>query len=310
MGTPPSSLADEATAANELAATADDEAMRAAAAAAEAAVLEAKRRVAAALAQQKESLTKAYHLFELKFVACRGAEAMHTFPGPIAAKVAMVDEAKRFTDLDETEYDMFAPDNLPTLEVATQERNDAQVALRDLLVAYNSSLEAAGSTDGDTGKFVRALSLPLLSSAHAVEESVERESGAGRRDDTDDNDETTPTAAASNEGTTMTMSPSLLNLSAPLLSARPPSPGSAPERDRGRVPGAGVGGGVADTSTSKEDKHTSAGDASNAVRRSPRCSVRRGAAAVMGKTVEKEGDRGVELESESESDSDGSAGSN
>ena len=51
----------------------------------------------------------------------------------------------------------------------------------------------------------------------------------------------------------------------------------------------------------------SAGGTASAVRRSPRCSARRGTAAVMGKTAEEEGD--VEVELESESESDGSLGS-
>ena len=44
------------------------------------------------------------------------------------------------------------------------------------------------------------------------------------------------------------------------------------------------------TSANKQDEHMSAGATASAVRRSPRCSARRGTAAVMGKTAEEEGD--------------------
>ena len=163
----------------------------------EAAALEAEEQALAALAQQKESLTEAHRLFELKFVAHRGAEVLNESSNAIATKVDMVEEARHYTILDESEYDTFDPDNLPSVSVVLQERKDAQDALREVLVAYEAGLKTTGTTDDDTGKFVRALSLPLLSPARTTEEGG---SGADDRDSTSDDDATKTTTTTNERG--------------------------------------------------------------------------------------------------------------
>ena len=207
MGTPPSSLADEVATATALAATANEEAARTEAAAAEsrkAVAIAAKAQALSDQARLKESLTEAHRLFERKFVAHRGAQSMHADDDAIAAKVVMVDEAQRCTILDESEYCTFDPASLPSVSIALQERKDAQVALREVVVAYKAALEATGTVDDDTGKLARAFSLPLPSPTRAAEEAEDGEYGADDRDRDSDDDATTSTMTTTNDATTTT----------------------------------------------------------------------------------------------------------
>ena len=114
MGSPPSSLADEAAAAAALATAADDAATRAAAAAAKAALLQATAEVTAALQAQKALVVETHHRFELKYVAFKGAEAMRESSSNAAtSKAAMVDVATRCTALDESELRLVRPGRPP-----------------------------------------------------------------------------------------------------------------------------------------------------------------------------------------------------
>ena len=302
MGTPPTSLAEEAAAAAGMTAAANEVTARTEAAVAEsskAAALHAKTQALAALTQQKASLTEAHRLFALKFVARRSAQSMHESSDAITAKVVMVQEAREYTILGESEYDKSDPDNLPSVSVVLQERKDAKAALQILVFTYEAGLEATGTLDDDTGKFVRARSLPLLYPTHATEKAEEGKSSTDVRDNISDGNTTTMTTTTNKETTA-----ALLDSTAPLLPALPPPLDSARERDQGRVRGRRRRRNVVNTNASKQDEHKNEGGTSSSVRRSSRHSARGSLTAATGKSTEEEGDREVE------SELDGSAGSN
>ena len=258
MGKSPSSLADETAAATALAATAYEAAARDdardEAAATESRQAEARAAMNQVLSDQarlKVSLAEAHCLFERKFVAHRGAQSMHADDDAIAAHIIMVDEARRYTTLDESEHSSFDPANLPSLSVAFQERKNAQDASRAIIVAYKASLEDTGTVDDDPGTLARAFLLPLPSPPRVVEGAEVGESGAGDRDRDTDDDATTTTA--SDETTTATTTTTTTNDGTMVAMADVPSPTRAVEAAE-----AGESGAVVRGSASDDDADTTA----------------------------------------------------
>jgi len=304
MGSPPPSVADEAAAAAALATAADDAVTQAADAAAKEAMLQATAEITAALQAQKALVVETHHRFERQYVDFKGAESMHESSSNAAtSKAAMVEVASSCTTLDESTYDTFDPDGLPSVSVALKQLTDTQNDLRTALSKYDASLTAAGREDDDTGKSTHALSLPLPPPPR-----VAPSTRAGGSDD----ERPIPRETAMSPTTTTLTSPP------PLLPARSPPPDRAAERGvrrgaQGRGAQGDLGGGVAGTRANEHNKHANQGGESGAVRRRPRRQARQGAATSVAGTAEAEteGDREMDLGSvpESKSDSVRGAGS-
>ena len=108
-------------------------------------MLQATAEVTAALQAQKALVVETHHRFERQYVDFKGAEAMHESSSNAAtSKAAMVDVATSCTSLDESTYDTFDPDGLPSVSVALKQLTDTQDELRAALSKYDASLTAAG----------------------------------------------------------------------------------------------------------------------------------------------------------------------
>ena len=304
MGSPPLSVADEAAAAAALATAADDAATEAAHAAATEALLQAVTEVTADLQAQKALVVETHHLFERQYVDFKGAESMHESSSNAAtSKAAMVEVARGCTSLDESTYDSFDPDGLPSVSDALKQLKDTQNALRTAICTYEASLTAAGKEDDDPGKSTHALSFPLPSLPRVA--SSTRAGGS-------DGERPIP------RETTMSPTTTTLTSPPPLLAARSPPPDRAAERGvrrgaQGRGAQDDLGGGVAGMRANEHNKHENQGGESGAVRRRPRRPRRHGAVTSVTGTAEAEteGDRDMDLGTvpESKSDSVRGAGS-
>ena len=143
-------------------------------------MLQATAEVTAALQAQKALVVETHHRFERQYVDFKGAESMHESSSNAAtSKAAMVEVASSCTSLDESTYDTFDPDGLPSVSVALKQLTDTQNELRAALSTYDASLTAAGREDDDTGKSTHALSLPLPPPPRVAPST--RAGGSGRR---------------------------------------------------------------------------------------------------------------------------------
>ena len=102
-------------------------------------MLQATAEVTAALQAQKALVVETHHRFERQYVDFKGAESMHESSSNAAtSKAAMVEVARGCTSLDESTYDTFDPDGLPSVSDALKQLTDTQNALRTAISTVRS----------------------------------------------------------------------------------------------------------------------------------------------------------------------------